>query len=125
MRFVIYLFPNGTILITLVYVTHLLRKYVQSFFSRKFIFSQRNYRMKLRHFVIFANVFAVFETCHSRKDFKFKVFKRVHLMTSPFLAIREGMSRVNRKGQIPALFTVQGPSLPKWGAIIKKILNNL
>ena len=46
-------------------------------------------------------------------------------MTSPFLAIREGMSRVNRKGQIPALFTVQGPSLPKWGAIIKKILNNL
>lgn len=81
--------------------------------------------MKLRHSVIFANVFAVFETCHSRKNLEFKLFKKVHLKTSRFLAIREGMNRVNRKGDKPVLFMVQGPSLPQWGAIIKKILINL
>jgi hypothetical protein len=80
--------------------------------------------MKLRHFVIFANVFAVFETCHSRKNLEFKLFKRVHLKTSRFFAIREGMNRVNRKGEKPVLFMVQGPSLPKWGAIVKRILIN-
>lgn len=76
--------------------------------------------MKLRHSVIFANVFAVFETCHSRKNLEFKLFKKVHLKTSRFLAIREGMNRVNRKGENRSCSWFRDPHCHNGEQLLKK-----